>query len=560
MSNTGNMKSIKEIQSIIESKYTFIPLLQRNYKWPRECAAELAEDLWDAFRNRKNSYQLNMITIYNDEKNNTLQILDGQQRMISLKLFFALLDSSRLYLNYDFERDYMVDERSGRRYFMNSILIKHFNIISEEIRSVDIMRLWENCKAMLLPLSFRTIYNFFRKCIEENKKLNDQGAKERFIEKLNSEVIDKCIKRCFGSEKNESELKKFYFDEEKNEEIYDLCHNFHNQISNIETDDEISDDEIRVSELSDKFQTIWINKLSECNKEDNLLSISKSYDNPDGLVSFVLDNVEMLYHETSSEPIEEFLNINENKTRFVISDYIRAHMISDNPIDVNNMTEEDKNINQKKRQEVLDLFASLSCYLYSDKYKLIWNLVKTRYDDFEKNPDINRLKVLFCDKYIGTSIKGYVFEEEMNRLNYFNEILSALRTELGLEKDNNQILWNTYNAVYMLLECKKKYRFFNIFTIDDIVNRTTLDNVTVREKFCFFEKAYNIARKSEDIWDISYFLESQLYKNECNVCKKTNLPKEINNEWCIIDRGGEDDELQNCLKELIKKVKPGGEQ
>ncbi len=59
MGTNGNMKSVAEIMNIIENQYTYIPLLQRNYKWTMECASELAEDLWDSYTNGK-PYQLNM--------------------------------------------------------------------------------------------------------------------------------------------------------------------------------------------------------------------------------------------------------------------------------------------------------------------------------------------------------------------------------------------------------------------------------------------------------------------------------------------------------------------
>ena len=58
----GNMKSLAEIIGIIENKYSYIPLLQRNYKWSMECASELAEDLWNVYKKCSDkSYQLNMM-------------------------------------------------------------------------------------------------------------------------------------------------------------------------------------------------------------------------------------------------------------------------------------------------------------------------------------------------------------------------------------------------------------------------------------------------------------------------------------------------------------------
>ncbi|WP_405157826.1 DUF262 domain-containing protein [Paenibacillus sp. FSL H8-0283] len=107
MGITGNMKSMAQIMNFIENEYTYIPLIQRNYKWSMECASELAEDLWDSYINDKERpYQLNMITIYNNSKEQSLQILDGQQRLITLKLFLAFLERKSINLNYEFERDF----------------------------------------------------------------------------------------------------------------------------------------------------------------------------------------------------------------------------------------------------------------------------------------------------------------------------------------------------------------------------------------------------------------------------------------------------------------------
>ena len=68
-------------------------------------------------------------------------------------------------------------------------------------------------------------------------------------------------------------------------------------------------------------------------------------------------------------------------------------------------------MHQNNRNKILNIFGSLANYLYNINYQTMWELVKQRYDDFDKHPDINRLKILFCDKYAGTSTKGYSFEK-----------------------------------------------------------------------------------------------------------------------------------------------------
>lgn len=564
MGTNGNMKSVAEIMNIIENQYTYIPLLQRNYKWTMECASELAEDLWDSYTNGK-PYQLNMITIYKDERDNSLQVLDGQQRLITLKLFLTFLKKNTRNINFAFERDFKINERKGRRYFIDYYLTKDKMIQYDMEMSVDVKRLYDNFTSMIIPVSFRSVFDFYRICLEDSiKRLGmkeDQdktkilNAKEHFNNELIPQIMESRLKEIISPDKIEDVKQYMRLENDEIDIIYNLCQQFNDLFTKLDKDNEMDNDEIRISKYSNQYQEIWNRKIHKVINEigtDNVISeeIKKN------LTNYIKENVEMLYHETTSEPIDEFLNINENKTRFVISDYIRANMISDNPIDgdIDNST---KKINQKNRDEVLRLFGSLSNYLYSSKYHDMWELIKRRYDDFEKNTDINRLKILFCDKYAGVSTKGYSYETELQRLQYFEMILKGLSNEIGLVKNelDKKIIWNTYNAIYMLLECKHNYRFFSLFTHDDIQRGIELQYVAIRERFCFFEWAYELSKDSEDPWDISYFLESQLCEGKCNTKKSKQLPEKMDDEWCVVNRGCENDALHDCIQQLIDNIK-----
>ncbi len=161
---------------------------------------------------------------------------------------------------------------------------------------------------------------------------------------------------------------------------------------------------------------------------------------------------------------------------------------------------------------------------------------------------------------MGTDTGNYKFDEEIARLEYFAEILRALSYELSLDKENGEQKWNTYNAVYMLLECKEKYRFFSLFGNEDVKEKTALSEVVTRERFCFFEDAYKKSKSSDDPWDLSYFLESQLYIDKCDIKKGKHLPsrKELEQHdscWSYMERGKDDDELSTCLKKMINKIK-----
>ena len=61
----------------------YIPLLQRNYKWEKETAKKLAEDLYRAYKENKTKYTAGMITLY-EEEDKKMQRIDVQQRMITL--------------------------------------------------------------------------------------------------------------------------------------------------------------------------------------------------------------------------------------------------------------------------------------------------------------------------------------------------------------------------------------------------------------------------------------------------------------------------------------------
>ena len=370
MGSTGNMKSVAKIMDIIENEYTYIPLLQRNYKWSMECASELAEDLWDSYiKDKDKPYQLNMITIYNNTKEDSLQILDGQQRLITLKLFLAFLERKSINLNYAFERDFKIDERNGRRHFIDYYLKKDDTFKEDIELSVDVKRLYVNFISMIIPISFRSIYMFYGECLDKAVS-ESRKAEDTFKERLMKNVIEPRLNSVIDSKVLDKVKLYMHIDDDECLDICKLCENFQKLFSMVDTDEEVSNDEIRISIYSYQFQKIWSSKIRTVINELGIDAIV--FDNKKKeLAKYINEKVEMLYHETSSQPIDEFLNINENKTRFVISDYIRANMISDNPID-GNIDDEIKNMHQNNRNKILNIFGSLANYLYNINYQTMW--------------------------------------------------------------------------------------------------------------------------------------------------------------------------------------------
>ena len=84
-----------------------IPLLQRNYKWGMGTAAVLARDLIEAYCADQEEKTLGLLTLYEKDGQPT-QIIDGQQRMISMALFECQINcifGKRFESCFDFERD-----------------------------------------------------------------------------------------------------------------------------------------------------------------------------------------------------------------------------------------------------------------------------------------------------------------------------------------------------------------------------------------------------------------------------------------------------------------------
>lgn len=446
MGDINGVKSLNDIINIIkindDTKITYIPLIQRNYKWSMECAAEFAESIWRYYKNNK-VYQLNMITLYRKkEKNNReeLQILDGQQRLITLKLlltFFIYKNEKEANLDFKFERDFNIKEEDKREIFINKELNKELKKVLNFDKSydftVDKKRLYDNYIAMVIPLSFKTVFKIY--CELENKKFD----KKTFLKKVNDK-IDEIFKVQYNNEISKNIKQKLKFEENEEKDIYTICKDFLQEKKNIENKDDYDEemgievDKVRESKFAQEFLKIWTDKIKSLDDkvdEKEIEQIRSNIYNRKEILKFIKNRVEILYHETNVEPISEYLNINQNKTRFTISDYIRAYMIKDNPIEENN-----KYISNRK--ETLELFNKIAEYFYNDKD--MWELVKKRYDNFDKYKDKNRMKIVFDDRYTDMSMKGYNFENELKTLKYYRNILDAISNELKVEKNGIHIM------------------------------------------------------------------------------------------------------------------------
>ena len=82
----------KKVGELLKEGKLRIPSYQRPYKWNRKHIRNLFYDLRDAMG--KKEYQIGSVILHENEHENEghLDIVDGQQRLISISLFLHLLD------------------------------------------------------------------------------------------------------------------------------------------------------------------------------------------------------------------------------------------------------------------------------------------------------------------------------------------------------------------------------------------------------------------------------------------------------------------------------------
>lgn len=104
----GINKAIKDFKSKV-----YVPMYQRNYKWNRSTATKLINDLIDAYENNEKK-SIALFTLYIDAENN-IQVVDGQQRMITLQLMFKALGKLDEFIPLEFERDFFLNNEKDKR-------------------------------------------------------------------------------------------------------------------------------------------------------------------------------------------------------------------------------------------------------------------------------------------------------------------------------------------------------------------------------------------------------------------------------------------------------------
>lgn len=113
--NLGEL--ISGIKNTLNSdSIVYVPMYQRNYKWDKVVAVNFINELLVAYKTKK-AKSISLFTLYIDDKNN-IQIVDGQQRMVTLSLLFNAIGKAHEFINLEFERDFLLHDKHKRNKFI----------------------------------------------------------------------------------------------------------------------------------------------------------------------------------------------------------------------------------------------------------------------------------------------------------------------------------------------------------------------------------------------------------------------------------------------------------
>lgn len=315
--------------------------------------------------------------------------------------------------------------------------------------------------------------------------------------------LDNWLKFSFERDENESNIRYNYlFDDGKcdgidNEEYVDICRMKQNETSIYNAIKEVVD--------------------------NTDITLDKIY-------SFILNNVYIVYRNTKGKALDEFLNMNANKTPFHICDYAKYHLIINT------------NSDKQKKQEVLTLWQEIGEILYNPENQKMFDIISKGYSE-----DLKRVKmnILFADRYSLENKKEMedndFFDNEIKRLRYYKNLLSLITAKK--EKLGRTIL-SLFNVFYKNNTFKntntntnENKKFFEIITNEHIEDNTS-----------YLEILTNIYNNNieNNHKNFSYMMEA-FFGNRREFSDEDYIESELDNEFINYQK--------ECIKEMLEIFK-----
>lgn len=295
-----------------------------------------------------------------------------------------------------------------------------------------------------------------------------------------------------------------------------------------------------------------------CNK------INSSEIDRDEFVSYIRENVFLLLHITTDEPVAEFLNLNCNKTQFSACDIVRARLITyENRVQLDIKEYETLLGTSKYREGVSGLFEELSALMYTDD---IYNLVKLNYKVEPEKTNENRINLFFTEM-LSESAGSYLYDQltqdeqidemyVLRKLVFYKKVLRELKQEFESGDYSNKKIFTE------LAEKRKDICFFSL--LDNYIdNRNIVEDKKAFSKILhekcsidrvIYEKVMETSLMGEDAYLINRYFESissMKSENEPSTQVADFRRNKMKNQYFRIGQADFEDMVQGMGKYLL---------
>jgi hypothetical protein len=204
MSNVKEEKAkVMKLKEIL-GKDLSIPGYQRPYKWTIKHVQQLLDDLLTHFRNQQQVYRIGTVVIhkYNKENDKKLDIVDGQQRLITLSLLLYYLNNRNSSNNPSKLNIYLLDESITHTVSKNNIIdnynfIKNYSLPYEDTFETYLLEICEMVYVQLDDLD--EAFQFFDSQNSRGKPLESYDLLKAYhLREMNDKpkkIIHNCVER-----------------------------------------------------------------------------------------------------------------------------------------------------------------------------------------------------------------------------------------------------------------------------------------------------------------------------------------------------------------------------
>ena len=192
---------ILKIKDVFDLKLS-IPDYQRPYKWTIKHVQQLLDDLLTHFRNQQQVYRIGTVVIhkYNEENKETkkieekLDIVDGQQRLITLSLLLYYLNNEKKFTDKSLLDESVAHTLSKSNIINNYNFIKNYSISHKEAFKNYILEICEMIYVELDDLD--EAFQFFDSQNSRGKPLESYDLLKAYHLREMRNELDEIIHQC----------------------------------------------------------------------------------------------------------------------------------------------------------------------------------------------------------------------------------------------------------------------------------------------------------------------------------------------------------------------------